>query len=140
LNKKNFKDPIIKRNVNVGSLNFSKTATNDMGMDFRRKLLDLQRQQKEFAYTASSSLSAFHFIARSYEKAPSFCCHELEFDYYFFKDVLLKEFFLANTIANNSTKMNASSLVSSFLTKFYVVGGTDLINLYHLNSLISDPY
>ncbi len=139
LNKKNYKDHIKKRNVrrrssnlnqsngclnqpkHVGSLNCSKTAKNDMDTDFRQKLLDLQRQQKEFAYAASSSLSPsilspVHmrrrkaFVAMNYSSLNE----ELEFDYYFFKDVSLKECFLANTNANNAMKMNASSLVSSF--------------------------
>ena len=137
LPKKNYKEHIKKRNVRRrssnlnangclnqynSSLNCSKNSKNQTDTDFRQRLLDLQRQQKEFAYAASTSLSPSILSPVHMRRRKAFVAmnhsslnEELEFDYFFFKDMSLKEcLYNNNKNSNNATKLNASTLVSLF--------------------------
>ena len=140
LSKKNYKEHIKKRNVRRRSSNLnsngclnqykynasSSCSKNQIDTEFRQRLLDLQRQQKEFAYAASTSLSPSILSPVHLRRRKAFVAmnhsslnEELEFDYYFFKELTLKDCFNKNS--NNAANVNASSLVSYiFKSGFFI--------------------
>ena len=135
MSKKNYKEHMKKQNVRRRSstlnlstnclnqpknLNCSKVRKNEVDAEFRKKLEDLQKQQKEFAYAASASLSPTILSPVHMRRRKAFVAvnhyslnEEHEFDYYFFKDVSIKERY--TNIINETTNLSASCLVSVFL-------------------------